>query len=241
MGVGGRTIPIHLTIPIDITAGFSESNVIALGRVTDPVVTNKAALQSKYIFETPEWKATNAALKPQFARWGQALGVKINDVDNLISLSDTLYIHQIHHVPLTNKLSPDDIAAIIAAGRWAYVYEFNLNMGGVVGKPLLRKIAEYVENARREEVARKQGGLKYVLFSAHDDTLLREMSALKTPLTGTNSPPYAALLHFGLFENGATNFHVKVNYKDWADHVVPDPETGGAEWRVEDLLKVAGQ
>ena len=188
-------------------------------------------MSPRYIFETPEWKATNAALQPQFARWGQALGVKITNIGNLISLSDTLYIHQIHQVALTNRLGADDIATIVAAGRWAYVYEFNLNMGGVVGRPLLRKIGEYMENARREEVSRKQGGLKYVLISAHDDTLLREMSALKTPLTGTNSPPYAALLHFGLFQAGPGNFHIRVNYKDQTDQrrAGPGNRRGGVD------------
>ena len=241
MGAAAGTIPILLTIPIDIAGGFATDNVVPLANFSNPGMTNLKALESQYIFETPEWKATNAALQPQFARWSQALGVKITNIGNLIGLSDALYIHQIHHVVLTNRIGADDIASIIAAGRWAYVYEYNLNMGGIVGRPLLRKIADYMENARREGVSRKQGGLKYVLFSAHDDTLLREMSALKAPLTGTNSPPYAALLHFGLFEAGPGNFRIRVNYKDWADHVVPDPETGGAEWTVEDLLKVAGQ
>jgi acid phosphatase len=241
VGDPAATIPIHLTIPIDIAAGFATDNVVPLAKAINPDATNLEALESRYIFETPEWKAANAALEPQFARWGQALGVKIKTIGDLEGLGDALYIHQIHHVPWTNRLGADDIAAIIAAGRWAFVYQFNLNMGGVVGKPLLRKIAGYVENARREEISGKRGGLKYVLFSAHDDTLLSEMSALKAPLTGTNSPPYAALLHFGLFEAGPGNFHIRVNYKDHADHVVPDPETGRADWTVEDLLKVAGQ
>ena len=131
--------------------------------------------------------------------------------------------------------------AIIAAGRWAFVYQYNPNIGRVSGRALLKKIAEYMENARREEVSRKENPLKYVLFSAHDSTLLSEMSALRAPLTGTNAPPYGALLHFGLFEAGGTNFYMRVNYKDRAQHVVPDPENGAASWSLEHLSNLAGQ
>jgi len=237
-----QSIPIYLKVPINITAGLSDSNAISTGQVLDPDGTaNMQALRSQYVLQSPEWKATNAALQPQFTRWSQALGVRINSVQDLEGLSDTLYIHQIHHVPWTNRLSPDDIEAIIAAGRWAFVYQYNANIGRVSGRAFLKKVSEYMENARREEVSRKATALKYVLFSAHDSTLLSEMSALRAPLTGTNSPPYAALLHFGLFEAGPANFYLRVTYKDRAEHVVPDPENGGATWSLEHLSNLAGQ
>jgi acid phosphatase len=242
VGAAAQSIPINLRVPVDITAGLSDSNAISAGLVLDPDKTpNLRALQSNYVLRTPEWMAANAAIQPQFARWSQALGRRINSIQDLSGLSDTLYIHQIHHVLWTNRLSPDDIDAIIAAGRWAFVYEYNLNIGRVTGKALLKKISEYMENARREEVSRKETALKYVLFSAHDNTLLSEMSALRAPLTGTNAPPYAALLHFGLFEAGPANFYMRVTYKDRADHVVPDPEDGGASWSLEHLSNLAGQ
>jgi len=242
LGDAAPALPIHLTIPIDITAGFPADNVLSAGKVLDPDSTpNMRALRSQYVLQSPEWIATNAALQPQFARWGQALGLSIRTVQDLEGLSDTIFIHQIHHIPWTNRLSPDDIDAIVAAGRWAFVYQYNPNIGRVSGKLLLQTIARYMENARREALSRKADALKYVLFSAHDSTLLSEMSALKAPLTGTNSPPYAACLHFGLFATGGTNFQIRVNCKDHADRIVPDPETGGPTWTVEHLSNLAGQ
>jgi acid phosphatase len=241
-GDAALTIPIHLTVPVNIAAGFTDGNTVSTAMILNPDTNaNMAALQKQYVLETPEWKATNDALRPQFARWSRALGLTINGIQDLGGVSDSLYIHQIHHVPWTNRLGPDDIAAIIAAGRWAFVNEYNTNVGRVTGKPLLKKISEYMENARRGEVSKNGAALKYVLFSAHDSTLLSEMSALKAPLAGTNAPPYGAVLHFGLHEAGPGNFHIRVNYKDRAEHVVPDPENGGAEWTLEDLSKLAGQ
>ena len=242
VGDAAQSIPIHLTIPVDINAALSSNNATSAARVLNPDVTpNMQALQSQYVLRSPEWMATNAALQPQFARWSVALNSRIANIQDLIGLSDTFYIHQIHNVPWTNRLSPEDIDAIIAAGRWAFVYKYNPNVGQFSGKELLKKISQYLEKARHEEVSRKGTTLKYVLFSAHDHTLISEMSALKAPLTGTNAPPYAALLHFGLFESGGTNFHIQVTYKDRSVHIVPDPEDGGATWSLEHLLNLAGE
>ena len=181
-------IPVHLKAPIDITASWSDGNAIGTGKILFPDgASNYQALLSQYVLSSPEWAATNAALQPQFARWSQIVNHKINSVRDLIGPGDTLYIHQIHHVPLTNGLSPDDIEAIIAAGRWAFVYQFHAEVGRITGTPFLRKLAEYLENARREEISGNKTALKFVLFSAHDSTMLSEMSALRSPLTGTNS------------------------------------------------------
>jgi acid phosphatase len=240
VGDAAGSIPVNLRIPIDVTTGLSESNSVSAAAILNPdSTTNMRALQTQFVTQSPEWMATNAAWQPQFARWGLALGMRINNIQALSGLSDTWYIHQIHHVPWTNTLSAADIEDIIAAGRWAFVYEYNLNVGRVSGKPFVQKVSQYMENARREALSGQGAGLKYVLFSAHDSTLLSEMSALRSPLTGTNAPPYAAILHFGLFQSGGTNFLLRVNYKDRADHVVPDPENGGAAWSLEHLANLA--
>lgn len=242
MGDAAQSIPIHTNIPIDITAGFSDDNTLSTGKLLSPEATsNYQALESQYVLHTPSWVATNEAMQPQFARWSRAVNRRINTVGDLIGLGDSLFIHQIHHVQITNDLSPDDIEAIIAAGRWAFVYQYNADIGRVTGKAFLKKLAEYLENARREEVSLKKTTLKYVLFSAHDSTLLSEMSALRAPLTGTNAPPYSSSLHFGLFEAGPTNFYLRVIYHDRADHVVPDPENGSASWSLQHLLNLADQ
>ena len=244
-GLLGGTAPsilIFTNIPIDVTAAVFRGNGIIAEKILLPeAASNFEALVSGYVLNAPEWVATNAALQPQFARWGAAVNHKITGSRDLIGLGDSLYIHQIHHVPPPRGISPEDVEAIIAAGRWAFVHEYSADMGRLMGKALLGKIAEYMENARREEVSRRTTSVKYVLFSAHDSTLLSEMSALRAPLTGTNSPPYASFLHFALFESGGGDFHIQVLYHDQEDHLVPDPENGGAAWSLEDLLKLAGQ
>lgn len=242
LGDAAQSLPIHTNVPVDITAGFSDGNTLSTAQLLFPDGgTNFRALLSQYVLQTPEWIATNAAVQPQFARWSNAVNRRIASVQDLGGLSDSMFIHQIHHVPLPGGLSPQDIETIIATGRWAFVHEYPPEIGRITGNAFLKKMAEYLEKARREEVSQKKTTLKYVLFSAHDSTLLSEMSALKSPLTGTNAPPYSSYLHFGLFEAGPTNFHLRITYHDRADHVVPDPETGSATWPLEDFSKLANQ
>ena len=124
------------------------------------------------------------------------------------------------------------------------MYQYQADLGRITGKPLLKKVVEYMNNAIQEEMSRKktkQTTLKYVLFSAHDSTLLSEMSALRSPLTKANAPPYASFLHFALFEPRRANFYIQVTYNDNTDHVVPNPDSGGASWSLEQLLNLAGQ
>jgi len=239
VGDAAQSIPVHTNVPVDIAAGFTDGKAISTGLLLNPDVTpNIQTIQSNFVLRSPEWIATNTALQPQFARWSQAVNRKVNKLQDLIGLGDSLYIHQIHHVPVPEGLSPEDVEGIIAAGRWAYVYSYNPDVGRFTGKAFLKKVAEYMQNARREEASRKETALKYILFSAHDSTLLSEMSALRAPLTGTNAPPYAASLHFGLFEAGPANFYIRITYHDQADHTVPDPESGGAAWTLEHLSKL---
>lgn len=235
-----QPIPILTNIPIDIKAGISETNSISAATLLIPTDRNDfQALLSQYVFSTPEWLATNSALQPKFDRWSRAANSRITNAHDLIALADTFYIHQIHHVPVAAGLNPDDVQAIIEAGRWAFVYQYQADLGRVTGKTLLKKVAEYMNNAIQEEMSLKKTTLKYVLFSAHDSTLLSEMSALRAPLTGANAPPYASFLHFALFETRRANFYVQVTYNDDKDHVVPDPDSGGASWSLAQLLKLA--
>ena len=242
LATDAAAIAIQTNIPIHIQAAVSETNAISADKMLIPTARSDFSnLLSRYVFHTPEWLATNAALQPQFDRWSRATNRKITNAHDLIIPGDTLFIHQIHHVSLTNGLSPDDVQAIIDTWRWVLVHQYQAEVGRITGNDLLRKIGEYMSNAKQETVSGKRTRLKYVLFSAHDSTLLSQMSALRAPLTGTNAPPYAAFLHFALFETGRGKFHVQITYHDDADHVVPNPDGGGAQWPLRQFLKLANQ
>ena len=128
-----------------------------------------------------------------------------------------------------------------SAGHWARVFQSRGEIGRITGGPLLGKIAQYMKKAHDEELSLKNDRLKYILLSAHDATLLSVMSALGAPLTGDNEPPYAAYLHFGLFEKDRANFNIQITYHDDQDHVVTNRASGGVSWSLDQFLKEAGQ
>jgi acid phosphatase len=237
-----KRIPIQTQIPGDVRAGFSPTNSISADKLLVPNERSDfKKLLSEYVLHTPPWVSTNTLLRPQFGRWSQALNTNIVNIHGLIIPADALYVHQVHHVPLAIPLGPGEVQTIINVGRWAFVYQYQEKVGQITGKPFLKKIAEYINDASQKKILQKKNPVKYVLFSAHDSTLLSEMSALQAPLTNGNAPPYASLLDFGLFETSRTNFYVQVTYHDNTDHIVANPETGGASWSLSQLSSLADQ
>ena len=190
-------------------------------------------LLTNYVYQTPEWLATNAALQPRFAEWGRLSSRPIASAHDLIYAGDTFYIHQLHHIDALGGLGSNAVQSVIDAGRWALVYQYQTRLGQITGQPLIRKIAEYLTIA--SEDAGKPDAVKYVLISAHDSTLMSALAGLRAPLAGTNSPPYAAWLHFGLFQTPQRSFYLQIIYHDQTEHQVCDPD-GNKSWSVRDLI-----
>ena len=165
-------------------------------------------LRARYVASTPQWRQKNAALQPNFARWSEATGITITDIYQLKPLGDTLFVRQLYNVPPPQGLSAQDVQEIIDAGRWAFIAGFQPEaVGRATGSALLKQVAGFMQDVSREKT-----DLKYVLFSAHDSTLMSEMSALGAPLAET--PHYASRLNFAMFSAGQESFIVKVTYND---------------------------
>ena len=168
------------------------------------------ALMAQYVTSSPQWRQKTSAVQAKFPQWSQVLGLVIKDLGQLQSLGDALLVRRGHHVALPKALSPEDAQEIIDAGRSTLVMEFQPEeMGRITGTPLLSKIGEYLDGTGRPGTA-----LKYVLFSAHDNTLLSLMSAMGAPLD--EAPVPASRLNFSVFGSGAQQKYVKVSYNDRA-------------------------
>lgn len=163
-------------------------------------------LRVKYAVPTPQWQQKLAEVQPKFERWGKATGVTITELYHVKPLADILLIRKLYNVPPPDGLSTQDVDEIIETGNWAFLAAFRSEeVGRRTGLTLLQRVAHYLHDA-----ADDKSGLKYVLFSAHDSTLLGQMSALGAPLD--KAAPYASRLNFLLFDTGNRNFIVKVQY-----------------------------
>ncbi len=165
-----------------------------------------AELQPKYVYNTPQWKSREEALRPNFSRWGEATGEKITDLLQVKSLADVLYIRRLYNVAPPAGLTAKDVDEIVDAGQWAFAASFGpAEIGRATGLPLLKEIV-----GRMEGAAGGKDGVKYVLYSAHDSTILSELSALGAP--AAEPPHYSSRLSFLLFYEGERKFVVKTVY-----------------------------
>jgi acid phosphatase len=214
-------------IPVHTVASSAETLLCP-----DGPFSNYDELLARFVLPTAAWKEKSAALRPRLAHWSQATGVEITDIYQLKSLGDTLFIDRLYHVPLPPGLSEEDVQTIIDAGHWAFVAGYEPEqIGRSTGHELLKAVAAYIEDASRRKTA-----LKYVLFSAHDTTLLSQMSVLGAPLKVV--PGYASRLNFSLFQSERGDYSVKINFND---RPVAIPGCGADSCSLPQFLSLPGR
>jgi hypothetical protein len=211
-------------IPIHTVALEADGLLIA-----DHDKVNYKRLLERDVFASPEWKEKTAELEPKFAEWSAATGIEITNLAQLESLADTVFIDQLYHVPLPPGIT-NDAQTIVDAGHWVFVEAYKpKEIGRATGGPLLKEIADYFQAA-----SKGKSSLKYVLFSAHDTTVLSAMSCLGKPLTAP--PPYASDLKFVLFKTGHDDFRVAITYND---RVVNLSSSGSESISLREFLAIA--
>lgn len=165
-----------------------------------------AEMQGQYVENGAEWKRREDALRPDFARWSAATGEEVNSLKKVKSLADVLYIRRLYNIAPPAGLTAEDVDRIVTAGRWAFAASFAPGeIGRATGLPLLKEIA-----ARINAAAAGKDGVRYVLYSAHDSTILSQLSALGAP--AGEPPHYSSRLNFLVFDKGDGKFAVKVIY-----------------------------
>ncbi|HVY53840.1 MAG TPA: histidine phosphatase family protein [Gammaproteobacteria bacterium] len=187
-----------------------------------------AELLKKYVFTKSEWQKKEAEVKPHLNEWGKLLGVKINGLYDLTVYADRLFIQELYGEPLPNGMTLATAEEIINKGKWAFLYIYKQpEVGGIKAKPLLYVILTYLKKAQE-----KKTKLKYILFSAHDSTLMSMMTLLQNPLD--THPHYASDLNLALYEID-NNYVVRIKFNDEA---VSIPLCKKAECQIKELEKL---
>lgn len=189
-------------------------------------------LLQKYLFSTPEWIEKEPKLKQNMAKWGAATGLTLTNPVQLQELADTIFIYQLYQLPLPPDLSPDDIKAIKTSvhNQWSSLYK-NPAIASIAGSKQLTAIVEKLQTA-----SQKKSELKYILYSAHDSTLVAQMAVLETPLT--EWPAYASRLNFSLYEEGNSHDIVRITYNN---QPVLIPACNGLSCHLADLVSLADE
>ncbi len=153
----------------------------------------------EYVINTPNWQNKVNLYQDKLNKWGLISGMSLKGLYPVSGLGDTLYIRSLYNIPLPKGMSENDSKEILALADWIHVNVFQpYEVGSYASSALLKEINNYLSTA-----AKGENQLKYVLFSAHDSTILGLMSGLKSPLA--KSPPYASDVKFLLFKETNKN------------------------------------
>lgn len=163
-------------------------------------------LLETYIFNASEWIQKDRELKPNYPAWSKVADIQISNLFELIYFADRLTIERLYGISLPDGLQEKEADRIIDAGKWAWLH--------IANHPKLALIAgsELAQTIKRElNLATEQNRpLKYLLFVAHDLTLIPQLKLLGQ--TVDDNPPYAAQINYSLFDIGSSNYEVRVTY-----------------------------
>ena len=158
-----------------------------------------------YVFNASEWLEKEEACRKKFEHWQNALGNKVEGLNDVLTIGDVLIVRKAHGIPLPQGLSLQDESEIIDLCEWALAFQFkNEKVAQLMGMELLEQIQEDLEKA-----ATQKNTLRFKLYSGHDTTILPLMRLLGRPLDVP--PPYASHMQIELYRVGEDHI-VRLRY-----------------------------
>lgn len=163
-------------------------------------------LIQKYVISSASWQKKSEQFKLKLQRWSAVTGMEIKELYQIIPLADNLYVRKSHNIPMPKGITTQDQDEIFALSTWVAenIYQ-SYEVSSYASKELRASIFEYLQNASLPDTK-----LKYVLFLAHDSTLMAIMGGLQQPLT--MFPSYASDLQILLIRGTAGRYYVKLNF-----------------------------
>lgn len=161
-----------------------------------------------YLADRRIWKRETNHLHKKLKIWSEVTGIKLNNLQRLIILADNLYILKAHQLPLPRGLSNQDADEIISLSDRVMLSQFKVKeLTHPMGHHFLSMTNDYFESAIKQKT-----NLKYVLYSAHESSILGVMNTLDSPLS--KIPAYADRLNFSLMKTKNNMYYVKISYND---------------------------
>lgn len=166
-------------------------------------------LIKQVVIASPAWQQKSLRYKHKLSRWSEITGLPIQNLYQLMGLADNLHIRRLHGVAWPKEINEQEGQEIIRLGQWVMSSIYKpYQIGHYASKELLTNIAHNIQVA-----VKQQSRLRYVLYLAHDSTILAIMSALHQPLNYL--PPYATDLKILLFKNSINNrYYIRISLND---------------------------
>lgn len=151
------------------------------------------------------WNDLKVKYGEKITVWSQIVGLDLTQPNGFVCFGDNLYIRLDHNQPLPTAITLEDAKLVMQLTKQFILKSFNQYMFAM-GPEFVKNANQYLQSA-----AKKPGKLKYVLYTAHDSSILSVLHALGVPLT--QMPPYASRLNFSLYSDGKKQT-IKVTYNN---------------------------
>lgn len=142
-------------------------------------------------------------LQPKFKILSSLFNMEIENIDDFVSIVDVIYIRKQLHQELPAALSEDEINNLHhdASRASALVFQ-QQEIGALTTANLIEKLYEYASLSISNKNTKR-----FVLYSAHDVTLLGLLSAIGNPAKANPSP--SSNISFLLFDNEQGQYYTK--------------------------------
>ncbi len=191
--------PDGTEIPIEIVKKNQEELLLV-----EPS-SSPLALIKMFFWKRNFWKEHTQDIQDDLQQWREATGLKLNTMDEVVHLADHLYIRQLNHIQIPKGMSQTSADKMVSLSELAMISFFEQKeVSGPSGTKLISNLKTYFDQ-------RIHGGseLRYVLYLAHDSTIMATLRALGAKV---RYPNYASRLNFRLL-NGVEGYHMEV-YQD---------------------------
>lgn len=154
------------------------------------------------------WKAYAEPYQGKINHWQRVSGLKITNPEELFLFGDHIFIRNLHKVPQPAGLTEKDMLELF---QIADQLKAELTKVEPACEDTARVVSNllnyYLENVKSDPKSR----LKYVLLSAHDNTLMCVLSQMGTPVE--KNPPFGSRINYLFLQNG-DHVSVKASYNE---------------------------
>lgn len=109
---------------------------------------NIFAIINRYLENHRFWKSKTDVIQDKLDYWSKDTGLSLTNPEQLDQLADNLYVRKLHHIPLPNGISLVDADEIISLSNSIIIHDFKLKeVTNPTGQEFIKTITNYLNQA----------------------------------------------------------------------------------------------
>jgi hypothetical protein len=118
--------------------------------------TNVFDIVNRYLKNRNFWKERIAPIENKLNYWSKETKLSLKNIEELDQLADNLYIRKMHQLPLPNGISSEDADAIISLSDSVIVHDFKLKeTTDPTGRNFIKAVANYLKLSMQNKTSLK--------------------------------------------------------------------------------------